>query len=423
LVIKHLGDPEPELQDAALSLVRGFPGPEATQAFAQRLSNLSPPRAALLLRALADREDRSVLPIVISSLESSDDGVRTAALYAIGRLGDADVVARLAQVASTATGAEQAAARESLTVLRGSTVDATMIAHMDISSTAARAELAAALGSRNSVAAVKTLLRTATDDDQALRLASIRSLGNLAATEDLPALVDLLLKATGSDEHAAAAKSVVDTARRIAEPEGRLTVVLNALSESKLPAARVRLLPVVGQIGGTRAVATVESALRDESADVRDAAVRTLAAWSTPETLSALLNVVKTSQHPDQRLLALQGYIRLLGMAADRSPQQRLAGYEEAFRLATRLDEKRQILAGIPRVRVPETLRFVLPLLTDPELSEDAARAAVLLSTVGRRSEISRDEARAAMRQVLGVAKTPAIREAATAILESPERR
>jgi hypothetical protein len=132
------------------------------------------------------------------------------------------------------------------------------------------------------------------------------------------------------------------------------------------------------------------SALKDESVEVRDAAVRTLAAWSTPEALSTLLNIVKTSQLPEQRLLALQGYIRLLGIAGDRSPQQRLAGYEEAFQLATRLDEKRQVLAGLPRVRVPETLRFVLPLLADPELSEDAARAACCC----RRSDgvrISRD--------------------------------
>ena len=68
-------------------------------------------------------------------------------------------------------------------------------------------------------------------------------------------------------------------------------------------------------------------------------------------------------------------------------------------------------------------IRQMLPRLADPDLAEDAARSAVQLAMIGRRSTISRDDARAAMRQVLAVTKNPATREAATAILESPEQR
>ena len=423
LLLKQLDDPEPELADAALSLVRHFQDPTATQAFARHVSKLSPQRQALLLRALADRGDRSVAPVVMNALDSEDEGVRAAALYALGQVGGADAVKRLARVASAPAGPEQQAARDSLAVLRGDDVDAAILGLLEKPTVKTRAQLAAALGARNSVGAVKTLLQTAKDSDPAVQLASVSALGSLAAQRDLPALVELLLQAPTGAVHEAAEKAIVATARRIAEPDQRLTVVLSALSESKTAAARVRLLPVAGQIGGTRAIAAVESALKDENAQVRESAVRTLAAWAQPEAIPTLLTIVKNSEVPEQRLLALQGYIRLLAVPSAKPPQETLAAYREAFGLATRLDEKRQIVLNLPRVRIPETLTFILPLLNDPELSEDAARATVQLSTVGRRSTISRDEARAAIRQVLAVTKNPVIREAATTILESAERR
>lgn len=422
LIVKQLGAPEPELQDAALSVVRDIPGDAATPAFVQQLAKLSPPRQALLLRALADRGNRSILPAVTSALDDEDESVRTAALYALGRVGGVDEIKRLARVASAAAGPEQAAARDSLVILRGDGVDAAIIAMLEKPAVKTRAQLAASLGPRNSVAAVPTLLQTARDSDPKVCLASVTSLGSLASERELPALIELLL-AVNADARDAAAKAVVATARRIPEPDRRSTAVLSALSESKTPASRACLLPVVGQIGGTRAVAAVELALKDEHAEVREAAIKALAAWTAPEALSALSSVVKTSDVPAQRQLALQGYIRLLGVPSERPPRVILADYKAAFQLATRIDEKRQVVMSLPRVRVPETLTFLLPLLADPELSEDAARAAVQLSTVGRRSEISRDEARAAMRKVLAVTKVPATREAATTILESGEQR
>jgi HEAT repeat protein len=424
LIQRHLGDPEPELQDAALNVVRKIRGEAATQAFVQELPKLSPPRQALLLRALADRGDRSIAPSVMSALDSEDEEVRTAAIYALGRVGGADAVKRLARFASAPPGPQQEAARESLAVLRGDDIDATIVALLENPSTKTRAQLAAALGARNSTVAVPTLLKSAQDSDSAVRVASVHSLGSLAAESDLPKLVQLLLQSSSGPVHEAAESAIVATARRIANPDQRLKVVLAALDESKDPAARVRLLPVVGKIGGARGIAAVESALKDENAEVRNAAIQTLAAWTGPEATASLLTFIKTSEKsPPQKLVALQGYIRLLALPSTRPPEETLAAYREAFGLATRLDEKRQIVANLPRVRIPETLTFLLPLLNDPDLAEDAARATVMLSTVGRRSTISRDEARAAMRQVLAVTKNQATRDAATTILESGERR
>ena len=90
----------------------------------QKLSHATADRAALLLRALADRADHVVPPAVVEAAKSGPKPVRIAAIEFIGRWGDASSVSALLQNASEADKDLAQAARTALGNLAGDKIDA-----------------------------------------------------------------------------------------------------------------------------------------------------------------------------------------------------------------------------------------------------------------------------------------------------------
>jgi hypothetical protein len=81
-----------------------------------------------LIAALSGYPGDRVVPAFLGAARSSSDAVRIAALNAIGRTGGPGQVTFLAERASTARGAEQAAARLALGSLKGAPADAEILA-------------------------------------------------------------------------------------------------------------------------------------------------------------------------------------------------------------------------------------------------------------------------------------------------------
>ena len=116
--------------------------------------------------------------------------------------------------------------------------------------------------------------------------------------------------------------------------------------------------------------------LADSNHEIRDAAVRSLAAWEHPEATDVLLRIAKTTSDSKLQTLALSNHVRLLALQTDRSNEERLDRYEAALELATEDSVRNQILLGIGAIRSMEALEFVLSYLDEPALQEKAASAA-----------------------------------------------
>jgi len=418
-VLNELAGPQPELQAAALGCVRELTGVEATQGFVDLLLQLPAEQQAQLLAALGDRGDRAALPSVMTAIESENQKIRTAALRALGMLGDAEAVSQLARFAAQATGAEQEAARTSLAILRGTEVDGAIRNLMTDADAKTRAELIACLGPRNAVWAVEMLKESVRGPDARIRVASLKALGELAGQDDMRILVGLLFQATSAEELDAVSKTVLATSYRISDSERRVEDLVAALSLADVPDTRIPVMELLSRIGGPTAMAAVGSLTQDDDATVSDAAVQALADWSGRDAMPSLLEIVRTSDNPEHRVTALQGYVRLLRRMSPRTSEDLLRQYQEAFALATRVQEKRQILAGMRSVRVAPTLYFILPMLNDKELGKDAAMTAVYLSGLGRRTKIGDKDAVAAMKRVLEISQDEEVRSMAEMVLQT----
>jgi HEAT repeat protein len=398
-------------------MVKEMPGTQVTEALAKELPNLSAKSQVQLLSALGDRGDVAARPAVVAAVKSEDESVRIAALRALGQLGDDSSVELLAQAAANATGAEQKAARDSLYRLRGPNVDKVILAAIPKAEAKTKIELISSIGQRNITAGVATLLETAKDSDRKVRLESLRTLKVVAGPENLPALVELLINAKSSSDRTEAVKTIAAVAHRIEDKNRQAESVLAALPSVKETAARCSLLDVLGRIGDNSALPVLLASLKDENVDIQTAAIRALADWPTSEPVEEMLKVAENSSNKVHRILALRVFVRLLGLASNRTEDQTIELYKKAMSLAPDAVEKKKVLSGLAGTKSIAAMQMAAGYLNDEALSVEAGAAVVNIA--GGIYADYPEQAKEMLNQIIKTTKSDSLREQAQELLNS----
>jgi len=419
-VIDALKSNDPEMQTGAITIVREIPGPEVTKALTQELPKLPPAAQVQLLSALADRGDALALPAVVEAVKSPDESVRVAALKAVGQLGSAASVPLLAERAAAARGAEQKAARESLYRLRGAEVDAAILQALPAAAPGVKVELVGAVGERNIAGAIKVLLTTAADEDRKVRLESFKVLRIVAKPEDLPALVNLLLGVKSDADSSEAEKMVAAVAHKIEDKGRQATAVLAVLPNVKETAGRASLLRTLGRIGDNSSLPTVQASLTSREPEIQDAAIRALSDWPTPEPVPDLLKVAQTTDNKVHKVLALRGFVRLLGLDSSRPADETIDLYKKAMELAGDAAEKKRVLSGLAAANSVAALSMAAQYLDDVTLHLEAETAAVQIAKATAGSDPQRTKE--VLQKVIQGTKNDTLREQAQQIIAQADR-
>ncbi|MBN2130458.1 MAG: HEAT repeat domain-containing protein [Sedimentisphaerales bacterium] len=379
MVLDALRSDDPDMRTGGIAIARDIPGEAVTKALAEELPKLPPAAQVQLLAALADRGDASALPAVIEMVKSPEESVRIAALKGISRLGGAANVSLLAERTVTTKGPEQKAAREALYRLRGPEVDSVILQAIPGASAEMKVELIGAVGERGIADGIATLLKTATDENRRVRLESLGALRVVAGPEDMPALVNLLVQVQNDADRPAAEKMVAAVAHKIEDKDHRAVAVLAVLPNVKEAAPRASLLRTLGRIGDNSALPILRAALPSREESVQDAAIRALSEWPTPEPLPDLLKVAQTAENKVHRVLALRGFVRLIGLDSDRSPEETIDLYRKAMDLAGDAAEKKRVLSGLAGTKSLAAMNMAAEYLDDVALFLEAESAAVTI--------------------------------------------
>ena len=415
IVIDALKGEDESMQSMAIALVRDMPGPEVTKVLARELPNLSVRGQMQLLSALADRGDRTALPAVITAAKAKDESVRVAALKAIGDLGDASSVSLLAETAAATQGAEQKAARASLYRLRGPKVDETILAAIPTAGSKGKVELVRGIGQRNITAGNGILLTTATDKDRSVRRESIKVLKTIAGPNDLPALVKMLIGVQSSADRREAEKTVTAVAHKISDESKQAEAVLTALPSVEDVTTRCSLLRVLGKIGDKSALGVLREGLKDKNDTVKETCIRALAEWPTAETLADLLKVVQATENKLHHVLALRGFVRLIGFESNRPAEETIGLYKQAMSLASDTSEKKMVLSGLSNLKSLAALQMAADYLEDKDLQQEAEVAVVKIAEVMVESHPA--ESKAALQMVYQASKNEFLRKKAQELI------
>lgn len=410
-IIQNLGSTDKLMQRAALSAVIAVPGKAATTAFGQQLAAQTPEAKVILLGALAARGDGDGLTEQVNQLATGEDEtVRVAAINALGRLGNmSSVPVLVAALKDTATSAN---ATRSLSRLRGEGVAEGLIKQVEIGDVALRANLLGVLADRKQIEALPVARKLANDNDAKMREAAVKALSALGTQEDLQSFSDAILTKKNDGEREALARALKDIGSRLTDKAKRDDSVLQSFAKADAP-TKVQLLPVLLAFAGDKPLQATRGALA-EPGEVHKAAVRALAQWPDPAPLADLRTVAKADGDNVVRILALRGWIGMIGKSGLKT-EEKVQSFREAMELSTRPEEKRQVLGEVGRVGHVDSLKIVEPYLNDDNLKREALQAyeQIAESISGRQPAIAKE----ALEKVVASTTDNGLREKAQAAL------
>jgi HEAT repeat protein len=393
------------LQRVAGSIAGRLAGKADTQRAIAGFARLPAPAQVALLTAWSDRREPAAASISVSSLKSEIPEVRAAAIRAASRIGGAAVVPVLADLATT--GDQAQVARESLARMSGPGVQQAL---ESIALSGGSPELRNAaigiLAERPGKPSITALMSVAAGSDARLAASALKALSRMGTVEQAPQLVSLLVGATNEDVRDAAQSAVVAIAQRSDDRNRAAEPLLSAYVSAATP-GKVSLLGAMAEVGGDRSLEVLSQATESRDPALQSAAINALAnTWSDPNALPILLRLSKEGAARSDRVVALRGYLRIVG-ADDRAPaSERISRIRAGMAAAERPEEKRQALSVLRNVRTREAVEMAASALDDPQVANEAADAVLYLASRQRRGNreipaVSGPEVQAALDKVI----------------------
>ena len=344
------------------------------------------------LRSLGIIGDKSVIPLLLDHL-SGDEPVREAAQSALAQLPRADIVAALLAAIQTRP-ASRPGVIGVLTLLHCREAIDPLI---EIAAQADPQVYGPALEGLSEIAAPHDALVsvTAAPDDS-----------------DVPRLVKLLLRVEPGRHRDTVERTILTVCDKLPPDDDRSKLVLDALAaidRSEMP----KYLPLLGRLGGPKALAIIEPSLHSTDPDVQAAATRALCNWPNAEVADRLLELASRSDNPEFRVWALRAYIRVVTLPSERPESNTLAMLQHAMKLAERPDEKRLAISRAATVRRMETVAWIAPYLDDPELCQSACQTLVELAHHRFLRQPNMDRFGPILEKVARLSNDPAIAERA----------
>lgn len=381
MVLEYLRGQDKDLQEAAIVRIPDAFTAGAVAPVCDLLPRLPASSQVKLLATLSKYPKDVVLPTVRKAAASEDPTVRLAGLKTLEIVGDDTVAAFLVETAARAKGPDQAAARTTLVNLKGEKVDATLLSMLSQKPEAnVEAELLLAVADRRVFPAKNTVVAALASSSPRVRQQALRSIRAIGTPSDISAVLDRLIASEDDGEVTEAETTVVALAAKYVTTDNRARAVTGRLQAEKTPAARARLLAVLPLIGDSRALPALRTALANDNAEVRDAAVRAITSWPNVSALDDVFRLARDLRNETQRLLAVRGLIRLIAIDKSRLASAVIADLQVAAGFCWRADEQRLVLGALGDFPCPDALQLAQGYLQVAGLERESKAAVDRLS-------------------------------------------
>jgi HEAT repeat protein len=376
-VLSVLRGTDSTLKPVAIARISALPQARVSQRFGRELPDLKPHEQVLLVEALARRADDGALDVIRTQLSNQNESVRTAAVHALGQLGNQDVVPLLAQaLVHAGTSSERVTIERALMNLPADeATDRALLDALASSPVSVKPHLMSALAQRRSRLAVPALLDESSSPTPAVARAAFQALNRLVTATDLPSLLDRLADLKAPAARPDAETTVVRALLQV-EPVGRrwklLRPHLEQADDLELRLSLLRLLPHAPEPAALKAL---EAAVHDSNPSVADTAIRALADWPTLSAWDALARVYLGETAEAHRILALRALVRLAQETGGGTDAQLPRRYEELLAGAKRDEDRKLILGALGGVAHPGALSLAQAQLTNPAVRAEAELA------------------------------------------------
>jgi HEAT repeat protein len=368
-LVRAVEGPSRLLRAAALELAAGGSGAEA-ELWIKEAGKASPEvRAAIVAMLGRHRDPANALAYVRQCLRDPDKGVRLAAIRTPKALRGS--AADLFPLLGAADAEEAEALKSALLQYRADEVVPEAVHLVPSIPHPGKAVLIDLLGEKGARGEYGRVFELAGDADPATRSAAMGALAKLAGEGDLPGLVGRLEKASDGEDIVHLQDAVAAAASSAADP-ARKGVALVDLMKDAPPGRQAAILRVLPKVGGEPAFRAALAGADSADPQVQTAAVYALSQWPDGAAAGDLLRIATTTASKRFRLLAVDGYARLIGRARLTGPKK-LALFQDLLAKPFDDADKKALLTAAAAIREPEALRLLASYLDNPALGETAA--------------------------------------------------
>ena len=375
-LLAFLGGADAGLQQVAAGRIADVFKPDTIGEVCSLMPRLPDAAKVPVLAALSGYPKERVLPTVMDAAKSESATVRLAAMKALETVGDESAVTFLVDTAAKVKGPEQAAARSALGLLKGQAVDAKLLAMLSEKPPEdMEGEVLLAVADRRIYVAKPAVAARLTSPSARVRTQALRSLRAIGTPSDIPAVLDLVVKAEDEAERSEAEATIGALAQKNVNAENRASFLRMRLATEKDIAARVRLIGVLPLIGDSSSLPLLRKAMTESDPNVYDAAVRALTSWPTSAARDDVFQLARDSRNETHRLLAIRALVRTITLDKHRDPAAAVADLRSAAGFSWRPEEQKLVLGALTQFPCRDALDLANGFLREPSVKTEAESA------------------------------------------------
>lgn len=342
--------------------------------FMNGFDKLSDDDKARALGALRVRKAKDFVDVAVKALKSESVEVKRAAILALEKIATGKEFDVLYEQMKTF---DRGFVADAMKRIPGADFDAAVAAALKKETNGDNAAtLADVVSGRFLVSEVSSILESAKKDGCPIRLQLLTAAERLATKEHIADFVDAFVAIPAGGDRDRAEQIIARLC------EGDATPVIAKMNNAN----GATIFPLLGRIGGDAAFAQIERGLKSGNAAMIALSVRSLCNWPNAKVAGALLDAAKNAAYPENmRIQALRAYIRVVSLpddqdAVDMSGADKLAALKDAFKLATRDDERNLALERVGAVRELDSVKFALEHVDNKALQNKALNAVLDLA-------------------------------------------
>ena len=342
--------------------------------FMNGFDKLSDDDKARALGALRVRKTKDCVDVAVKALKSESVEVKRAAILALEKIATGKEFDVLYEQMKTF---DRGFVADAMKRIPGADFDAAVATALKKETNGENAAtLADVVSGRFLVSEVSSLLDAAKKDDCPIRLQLLTAAERLATKEHIGDFVDAFVAIPAGGDRDRAEQIIARLC------EGDATPVVAKMNNAN----GATIFPLLGRIGGDAAFAQIERGLKSNNAPMIALSVRSLCNWPNAKVAAQLLDAAKNAAYPENmRIQALRAYIRVVSLpddqdAVDMSGADKLAALKDAFKLATRDDERNLVLERVGAVRELDSVKFALEHVDNKALQNKALNAVLDLA-------------------------------------------
>jgi len=417
LLEQNLKGEDPVLFLAAVRTTHEIPGKQVSEVLISELSRPLADRQIPIIQALGKRKETAASTVLAQIAQNGELPVRVQAIRTLAEIGTPEAVPPLFRLLGDADAKVAATAREALAGFPGTVADDALLAMVKSPEIAQQIAAIDLIQLRRTKAALPALKKSAQGRDPRVRRRALEAVGKVGEPADLSFLLTCFPALRDAEDIRIMEAAVLDLGIRSSDREA----YARSLTEMQdlTPEQSASVLRVLGALGGKNALAAVRASLKDGKGEVRDAALRALASWKTPDAAPELLATARTTGDPTEKVLCLRGFLRLCSHN-DLSVDQRVSMAAEAEPLIAGVQEKRMLMSVLQRTASARAMSLAARYLDDPEVKEEASVAATTIAE----SVVEQDPSavRPIMEKVLKTTEHEQVGERARGVLEKARK-